>query len=34
METLNNQYHPLLMDVKDINKEAAHEFFAPKDLQD
>ena len=34
METLNNQYHPLLMDEKDINKEAAHEFFAPKDLQD
>jgi len=32
METLKNQYHPLLMDKKDISREAVHEFFAPKDF--
>jgi acyl-homoserine lactone acylase PvdQ len=34
METLKNQYHPLLMDKKDISREAVHEFFAPIDLQE
>ena len=34
METLKNQYHPLLMNKKDITIEAVHEFFAPRDLQE
>ena len=30
-ETLNNEYHPLLMDREDIYKELEHEYIAPSD---
>ena len=30
-ETLNNEYHPLLMDRKDIDRESEYEFVAPFD---
>lgn len=30
-ETLNNEYHPLLMDREDIDRESEHEFVAPTD---
>ena len=28
-ETLNNEYHPLLMDPEDISRESEYEFMAP-----
>ena len=30
-ETLRNEYHPLLMDRAEIEREAVHEFVAPAD---
>jgi acyl-homoserine lactone acylase PvdQ len=30
-ETLDNEYHPLLMDRADIESESEHEFIAPAD---
>jgi penicillin amidase len=32
-ETLSNEYHPLLMDRPEIEREAVHEFTAPSDDQ-
>ena len=32
LETLNNEYHPLLMDKEDIKRESEFQFNAPADV--